>query len=272
MDKSKLDKSEKQGIVYLIGAGPGDIELLTLKAVKYIKEADVALVDDLVGDEIKNFIKKECKISEIIEAGKREGRHKKTQDEINQLLVKLAKEGKKVARVKGGDPFVFGRGGEEAEFLAKEGVSFIVVPGISSAIAAPAYAGIPLNHRRFSPAILILTGKERESLDAKEEEGKKEKERINWEEIAKLDATIVILMGISNLERNISRLLKGGKRPDTPVAIIEKATTPDQRVVEGKLSNIVEIAKKEKVRAPAVIVIGDVVSLRDILKDYVLDF
>ena len=261
-----MSKSQKQGIVYLIGAGPGDIELLTLKAVKYIKEADVALVDDLIGEEIKDFIEKECKVSEIIEVGKREGRHKKTQDEINKLLVKLAKEGKKVARVKGGDPFVFGRGGEEAEFLAKNGVSFVVVPGISSAIAAPAYAGIPLNHRRFSPAVLILTGRERESLDAKE------KERINWEEIAKLDATIVILMGISNLERNVSRLLKGGKHPDTPVAIIEKATTPDQRVVEGKLSNIIEIAKREKVRAPAVIVIGDVVSLRDILRDYVLDF
>lgn len=255
--------SGQKGMVYLIGAGPGDIELLTLKAVKYLKEADVALVDDLVGEEIKDFIKKECKISEIIEVGKREGRHKKTQDEINQLLVKLAKEGKKVARVKGGDPFVFGRGGEEAEFLAKNGVSFVVVPGISSAIAAPAYAGIPLNHRRFSPAILILTGKERES-----EEGEKEKERMNWEEIAKLDATIVILMGISNLERNVKKLLKGGKDPDTPVAIIENATSPKQRIVEGALLNIIEIAKREKVRAPAVIVIGDVVSLRGILKNF----
>ncbi len=260
--RSQKNSTEKKGIVYLIGAGPGDAELLTLKAIKYIQDSDVALVDDLLGEGVKDLIRKECK--EVIEVGKREGRHKKTQEEINQLLVNLAREGKKIARVKGGDPFVFGRGGEEAEFLAKNGVRFVIVPGISSAIAAPAFASIPLNHRRFSPAILILTGKEKEG---------REKERINWDEIAKLDATIVILMGISNLERNVKRLLKGGKHPDTPVAIIENATTPKQRVVEGTLSSIVEVAKREKVRAPAVIVIGDVVSLRKILKEFtVLDF
>jgi len=254
----------ESGIVYLIGAGPGDPELLTLKALKFIKEADVALVDDLVGEEIKNLVKKEC---EVIEVGKRAGKHKMSQEEINSLMLSLAKEGKRVARVKGGDPFVFGRGGEEAEFLAKNGIRFRVVPGISSAIAAPEYAGIPLNHRRYSPAILMLTGREKE--EKKGEGGKEgERERIRWEEIAKLDATLVILMGISNLERNIERLLRGGKNPDTPVAIIENATTPKQRVVEGKLSNIVEISKREGVKAPAVIVIGDVVSLRNLLKDF----
>lgn len=155
-----MENNSKRGIVYLIGAGPGDPELLTLKALKYIKEADVALVDDLVGEEIRKLVYKECK--EVIEVGKREGKHKKTQDEINQLMFSLASRGKKVARVKGGDPFIFGRGGEEAEFLAERGIEFTVIPGISSAVAAPSFAAIPLNHRKFDPGILIMPGKEKE--------------------------------------------------------------------------------------------------------------
>jgi uroporphyrin-III C-methyltransferase len=254
MTTKETSRKTSNGIVYLIGAGPGDPELLTLKALKCIKDADIALVDDLVGNEIKDLVRKEC---EIIEVGKRAGKHKKTQEEINQLMVRLAKGGKRVARIKGGDPFVFGRGGEEAEFLAKNSVRFSVVPGISSAIAAPELAAIPLNHRNFSPAILIITGREREG-----------EERIKWEEIANLNVTLVILMGVTRLGEIVGRLLKGGKDPNTPVAIVEKATTQEQRVVEGKLSNIVEIASKKEVKAPAVIVIGDVVSLRDTLKDF----
>jgi uroporphyrin-III C-methyltransferase len=254
MIPKRTPRKTPSGIVYLIGAGPGDPELLTLKALRCIKDADVALVDDLVGAEIKDLIRKEC---EVIEVGKRAGKHKKTQEEINQLMVKLAKDGRRVARVKGGDPFVFGRGGEEAEFLAKNGVRFSIIPGISSSLAAPALAAIPLNHRDFSPAILIITGREREG-----------EERIKWEELANLNATLVILMGVTRLGEIIGRLLKGGKDPNTPVVIVEKATTQDQRVVEGKLSNIVEIASRKEVKAPAVIVIGDVVSLREILRDF----
>jgi uroporphyrin-III C-methyltransferase len=248
-----MENNSKRGIVYLIGAGPGDPELLTLKALKYIKEADVALVDDLVGEEIRKLVYKECK--EVIEVGKREGKHKKTQDEINQLMFSLASRGKRVARVKGGDPFIFGRGGEEAEFLAERGIEFTVIPGISSAVAAPSFAAIPLNHRKFDPGILIMPGKEKEG-----------EERIDWKAVSDLKATIVILMGVSNLEKNVKRLIENGKSPDTRVAIIESATTERQRVIEGKLSEIVEIAKKEELKSPAVIVIGDVVSLRDKLR------
>ncbi|AGK60584.1 uroporphyrinogen-III C-methyltransferase [Archaeoglobus sulfaticallidus PM70-1] len=248
-----------KGEVYLIGAGPGDPELLTLKALRLIREADVALIDDLIGDEIKELVRRECK--EVIDVGKRAGRHKKTQDEINELLYRYASEGKKVARIKGGDPFVFGRGGEEAEFLAERGIRVKVVPGISSAIAAPPLAGIPLNHRRFSPAVVIMTGRERESREGKE--------RITWDALAKINATIVILMGVSNLERNVRKLIEHGKDPETPVAIIENATMENQRVVEGKLKNIAEIARKKGVKAPAIIIIGDVVGLRETLRDFV---
>jgi uroporphyrin-III C-methyltransferase len=255
----KVEKSvdtEGTGKVYLIGAGPGDPELLTIKALRCIKESDVALVDDLIGDQIKAIVEKECK--EVIEVGKRAGRHKKTQVEINQLIYALAKSGKTVARVKGGDPFVFGRGGEEAEFLARKGIKFSVIPGVSSAIAAPALAGIPLNHRNFDPAIIFVTGREKEG-------GR----RINWKEMARMNATIVILMGVSRLEENVKTLLKYGKDPDTPVAIIEKASTPEQRIIEGNLSNIIGIAKRENIKAPAIIVIGNVVSLRGILRNFI---
>ena len=239
--------------VYIVGAGPGDPELLTLKALKAIMNADVILYDELIGDEVKEILKKSK--AELIDVGKRCGKHKKKQDEINELIVKLAKEGKKVVRLKGGDPFVFGRGGEEIEVLAKNKIDFEVIPGISSAIAAPAYAGIPVTHRSFDPAVVFITGKQ-------------VKERLNWDALAKLNATIVILMGISNLKANVERLLNHGKNPETPVAIIEKGTLPDQRVVVGKLSNIVEIAEREGVKAPSVVVIGDVVKIRERVRNF----
>ncbi len=241
-----------RGRVYIVGAGPGKADLLTLKALKVIKEADVILYDELIG-EIKEIIR-DCK-AELIDVGKRWGRHKKKQDEINDLIVKLAKEGKKVVRLKGGDPFIFGRGGEEIEFLAENGIEFEIIPGISSAIAAPAYVGIPITHRKYDPAVIFITGKQ-------------EKERLNWEALAKLNATIVILMGVSNLRENVEKLLAYGKNPETPVAIVERGTLPEQRVIVGKLSNIVEIAEEENVKAPSVIVIGDVVRVREKVKDF----
>lgn len=240
--------------VYIVGAGPGEVELLTLKALKLIREADVILYDELIGEGIKELVKRESK-AELIDVGKRAGRHKKKQEEINRLLVEYGKTGKKVVRLKGGDPFIFGRGGEEIEALAEHGIEFEVVPGITSAIAGPAYAGIPVTHRRHDPALVLITGRQ-------------ERERLNWDALAKLNATIVILMGVSTLKENVEKLIKHGKSPETPVAIIEKATTPEQRVVRGKLGNIVEIAEKEGVKAPAVIVIGGVVEVEEKVRNF----
>jgi len=236
------------GKVYIVGAGPGDFELLTLKALRVLKEADVILYDELVGEEIKSFLK--TLDAELVDVGKRIGKHKKKQEKINELMVKLAKEGKTVVRLKGGDPFVFGRGGEEAEYLAENGIPFEVIPGITSAIAVPAYAGIPITHRKFDPAVVFITGREA-------------KERLNWRALAELNATIVILMGITNLERNVRNLIENGKDPKTPVAIIENGCTPQQRVVVSTLENIVEVAKRENIRPPAIVVVGDVVRIRD---------
>jgi len=239
-----------KGKVYIIGAGPGSYDLMTLKAERILKNADVILYDELIGDDVKKFINSLNAIA--INVGKRKGKHWADQSKINELMVKFASEGKKVARVKGGDPFIFGRGGEEIEYLAENGIEFEIVPGITSAIAGPAYAGIPLTHRDYDSAVVILTGREA-----------RQDGRLDWELLAKLKATLVILMGVTVLEKIVERLLKYGKDPNTPVAIVEKATTDKQRVIVGKLSNIVEIAKKENVEPPAVIVIGDVVSIRE---------
>lgn len=247
-----------EGKVYIAGSGPGNIELITEKTLKLIDEVDVILYDELIGNELRELIEKSGK--EVIDVGKRAGKHKKRQEEINRLLVEYAKRGKKVLRIKGGDPFIFGRGGEEAEILAEAGIKFEIVPGVTSAIAAPAYAGIPVTHRRYDPALVFLTGKEKEKAD-----------RTNWEALAKLNATIVILMGVSNLKRNAERLIRHGKNPATPVAVIEKGCTEEQRVVTGRLDNIADIVEKEGIKAPAVIVIGDVVSLREKLLPF-LDF
>ncbi len=241
------------GKVYIVGAGPGGLDLITKKAERVLKEADVILYDELIGEDLKEFLKKTK--AELVDVGKRAGRHKKRQEEINRLLVEYAKQGKKVVRLKGGDPFVFGRGGEEAEFLAEHGIPFEVIPGITSAIAVPAYAGIPITHRSFDPAVVFITGREA-------------RERLNWEALAKLNATIVILMGVSNLRRNVDKLLKHGKDPNTPVAIIEKGCTEEQRVTVAPLKDIADVAERVGVKAPAVIVIGDVVKLREKLAKF----
>lgn len=241
------------GKVYIVGAGPGGLDLITKKAERVLKEADVILYDELIGEDLKEFLKKTK--AELVDVGKRAGRHKKRQEEINRLLVEYAKQGKKVVRLKGGDPFVFGRGGEEAEFLAEHGIPFEVIPGITSAIAVPAYAGIPITHRSFDPAVVFITGREA-------------RERLNWEALAKLNATIVILMGVSNLRRNVEKLLKHGKDPNTPVAIIEKGCTEEQRVTVAPLKDIADVAERVGVKAPAVIVIGDVVKLREKLAKF----
>ncbi len=243
----------KKGIVYLVGAGPWDPELITIKGRRLIGEADVIIYDYLANPELLSFARDDA---EIIYAGKKGGCHSLSQDEINKLIVNKALEGKKVVRLKGGDPFLFGRGGEEAEMLAKMGISFEVVPGVSSAIAVPAYAGIPLTHRDFASTVLIVTGHEGEN---------KHGSGINWDKIAAAEGTIVFLMGVKNLPIIVSNLIKGGKIKETPVAVIQWGTRGDQRVVTGKLSDIIEKVEKAGIGPPAVTVVGEVVSLRDLL-------
>ncbi len=240
----------KAGKVFLVGAGPGDPELITLKAKKLIEKAEVLVYDYLANEELLNFAPEKA---EKIYVGKKGGAHTLPQEEINKLLVKKAKEGKLVVRLKGGDPFLFGRGGEEAEVLAEKGIPFEVVPGITSAIAVPAYAGIPVTHRNFTSTLAIITGHEAEG---------KEESSINFEALSRL-GTLVFLMGMKNLPFIAKRLVECGKSEETPVAVIRWGTTEKQKTVVGNLKNIVERVKEARLTAPAIIVIGEVVKLRD---------
>ncbi|WNY28534.1 Uroporphyrinogen-III C-methyltransferase [Methanimicrococcus stummii] len=249
--------SEKYGKVYLAGSGPGNPDLLTVKARRLIDEADVVIYDQLPGEAILSLIPEK---TEKIDAGKYAGNHTLTQDKINEVIIEKAKEGKTVLRLKGGDPYVFGRGGEEAEELVKEGIKFEVVPGITSAVAAPAYAGIPITHRNSNSMVTFITG---------HEDPTKDETGLDWELLAKFDGTLVIFMGVKMLERNCGELLKFGKDPKTPVALIEKGTRPDQRVTIGTLENIAALAEERNVKAPAITVIGDVVNLHDILGEQI---
>lgn len=237
------------GKVYLVGSGPGDPELLTIKAKRLIERAEVILYDQLPGKAILNMLPGNA---EKIDVGKYAGKHKLSQWQINELLVKRAREGKNVVRLKGGDPYLFGRGGEEAQALVKEGIEVEVVPGITSAIAVPAYAGIPITHRDYASMVTFITG---------HEDPTKEDTALDWELLAKFRGTLVILMGVSMLERNVKELIKHGRPIDTPVAVIEKGTRKDQRVTVGTLGDIVGLCRQRKVRAPAVTVVGDVVKL-----------
>lgn len=241
------------GKVFICGAGPGDLGLLTVRALQLLKTCDVILYDRLVSKEIISEIP-ESKIK--IYVGRAVGDPTTHQKETNNRMVEYAGKGLNVLRLKGGDPFIFGRGAEEAEFLAERGIKFEIVPGISSAVASPAYAGIPLTHRALASSVAIVTGHE--------EDGKSEANRaVNWPALAKASDTIVVLMGIAQLEKIASDLVSNGRSPDTPVAIIEKGTTASQRTVTGTLATISSVAVESKVVPPAIIVIGDVVSVRD---------
>ena len=245
--------TNKYGKVYLVGSGPGDPELLTMKARRLIDTADVVIYDQLPGKAILDSIPLN---TEKIDAGKFAGDHRLSQWETNELIIKKAKEGKMVVRLKGGDPYMFGRGGEEAEVLVEAGVEFEVVPGITSAIAAPAYAGIPVTHRDYASMVTFITG---------HEDPTKDETALDWETLAKFDGTIVIFMGVKMLGHNTGELLKFGKHPKTPVALIECGTRPEQRVTIGTLETITDIAKEQGVKAPAITLIGDVVKLHEIL-------
>ncbi len=247
---------KKKGKVYLVGAGPGDIGLLTVKGMRCLQKAEVVVYDFHLNAQILNYINHNA---EFIYAGKRGGHHAMTQEEINSLLIEKAGEGKIICRLKGGDPFVFGRGGEEAEALVGAGIEFEVVPGVSSAVAAPAYAGIPLTHRLYSSSFAVVPGYE---------DTTKGESAIDWAKLATGVGTLVVLMAVRNLKALVEKLVKNGRSPDTPVAVVRWGTRPDQRTIVSTLAEIVATVREKEIKPPAVVVIGDVVRLRDKLKWY----
>lgn len=238
MDQKEIGK------VYLVGAGPGDPELITVKGLKLIQGADVIVHDFLINRMLFTFARNDV---ELICVGKAPSNHTMKQEEINELLAKKAKEYQIVVRLKNGDPFLFGRGGEEAEFLASEKIPFEVVPGVSSAIAVPASGGIPLTHRNHASSVAIITGHRRLNGDPK---------------IVNAD-TLVFLMPVANLDKIVRKLLVEGINPKTPCAIIEKGTLPEQKVVQGNLQTILKKTRESEIRPPAVFVVGEVVSLME---------
>ena len=239
------------GIVYLVGAGPGHPKLITVKGLECLRLADAVVYDRLANPRLLREVRKGA---ELIYVGKTAGKHPVPQGEINALLIEKGREGKVVVRLKGGDPFVFGRGGEEAEALVEAGIPFEVVPGVTSAIAAPAYAGIPVTHRGYTSAFAVITG---------HEDPTKEDSDIDWTKISTGIDTLVFLMGVGNLPLIVEQLVKHGRSPQTPVALIRWGTEPRQEVVLGALGDIVEKVQKAGLKPPAVIVVGKVVSLRE---------
>ncbi|MBP6964708.1 MAG: uroporphyrinogen-III C-methyltransferase [Armatimonadetes bacterium] len=250
------------GRVYLVGAGPGDPGLLTLRGAECIRRADVIVYDRLVHPSILCHARPEA---ELIYVGKESSRHTMKQEDINSLLVEKAREGKTVVRLKGGDPFVFGRGGEEAEALVEAGIEWEEVPGVTSAIAAPAYAGIPVTHRGLTTSLGIITGHERAPSPSEGEGwGEGQQSRIKWDKISTGLDTIVFLMGVENLPSIVSELVANGRDPSTPVALVRWGTRAEQETLVGTLADIVE--KSAGFKSPAVTVVGDVVNLREKLR------
>ena len=237
-----------RGKVYLVGAGPGDPELLTLKAYRLMQEVDVLVYDRLVSPEILDLVPADV---ERICVGKSVGHHCVPQQKIHEILLALARSGKHVLRLKGGDPYVFGRGGEEAEVLVDAGIPYEVVPGITSAAGASSYAGIPLTHRDYAQSVTFATGHlQDEGLD------------LDWPALARAHSTLVVYMGVGNLPTIAAQLVRHGRAPDTPVAVVHKATQADQRVVVGTLENIAARIAAQGIGAPASIIIGEVVALQ----------
>ncbi|MDB6017430.1 MAG: uroporphyrin-III C-methyltransferase [Pedosphaera sp.] len=247
---------KSKGIVYLVGAGPGDMGLLTLRGAELLGRADVVVYDALVNQDLLRLAPK---TAEIIYGGKRAKDHAIPQDELNELLVTKARAGKTVVRLKGGDPYVFGRGGEEAEELAKAGMEFEVVPGISSVVAAPNYAGIPITHRDHCSSYTVITG---------HEDPTKDETSIDWAQVAKTPGTKIVLMGVARIVEISQQLIAHGLPAKTPVAMIRWGTTGRQQTIEGTLATIAAVVEKAKFTAPAVTVIGDVVKLRKKLNWY----
>ena len=240
-----------KGKVYLIGAGPGDYRLLTLKACDCLKQADTVVYDRLADARILQYAPQDA---EYIYVGKASSQHTMTQDKICQLLVDLAKEGKTVVRLKGGDPFVFGRGGEEALLLQENDLPFEIVPGVTSAISVPAYAGIPVTHRGIAASFAVVTGHEDPTKDNSD---------INWQQLATATDTVVFLMGVANLPKITAKLMENGRSGDTPVAIIRWGTKAQQQVWTSTVAEAAEMAKREQIKPPCIFLVGNVVKLRE---------
>ena len=241
------------GKVYLVGAGPGDPKLITLRAVELIKKADVVLYDRLVSKKILAMIPKRA-VS--IYVGRAVGDDTTHQENTNELMVKYAQLKKSVVRLKGGDPIIFGRGGEEAEFLKSFNVKYEIIPGITSGIGSATYAGIPLTHRQFASSVVFVTG---------HEDPEKKTEVVKWKKLAKSVDTIVIMMGLSRIEVISRKLIEGGMDKNMPVAVIQNGTTSKQKMLKGTISNIANKIKRNKIKPPTNIIIGRVVDLSDII-------
>lgn len=245
-------ESRRTGIVYLVGAGPGDPELLTLRAARLLASAEVIVYDHLVGEGVLDLA---SSAAEKIYAGKQMSRHSVPQEGINALLIRLARQGRKVVRLKGGDPFIFGRGGEEVEALAAEGIPFEVVPGISAANGVACYAGIPLTHRNYAQSCLFTTGHLKDgTLD------------LDWEALVRPHQTVVIYMGLGALRDICAQLIAHGQSPDMPIAVVEHGTTHDQRVACGTLTTIADMVISRKFTSPCLIIVGEVTSLHSTLQ------
>lgn len=248
LERAQAD-TRQQGAVYLVGAGPGNPDLLTFRALRLMQKADVVLYDNLVSSDILALVRRDA---ERLYVGKKASNHALPQEEINKLLVKLAQEGKTVLRLKGGDPFIFGRGGEEIDELAQNGIPFEVVPGITSAAGASCYAGIPLTHRDYAQSVTFVTG----HRQAGETE-------LDWARLTSPTETLVVYMGVKEAPHICERLITHGRAATTPAAIIEKATTPEQKTVTGTLATLPALIEQHKIKPPALIIIGEVVQLHD---------
>ena len=252
-----IAREVNKGIVYLVCAGPGDEDLITRKALQVLREADVVVYDSLASSSLLNEVRDDA---ELIFAGKRSSHHFKKQYETNQLLIDLAKEGKNVVRLKGGDPYIFGRGGEEGQELRAAGVDFVVVPGVSSSYSVPAYCGIPVTHRDYASSFHVITGHEGSHRNGATV--------LDYGTLAREEGTLIFLMGLKNLPNIVQSLIENGKDPETPAGVLQEGTTARQKMAVGTLSTIVDVVKREGIKTPAITVVGDVVRLAEELSWY----